>query len=636
VPVKDFKMAGTSEIYRNVLGTDLSQCVENSKILVVGAGGIGCELLKNLVLTGFKDIEVIDLDTIDVSNLNRQFLFQKRHVGKSKAQVARESALRFNPDASITARHDNVMSSEYGVDYFKQFNVVLNALDNRAARNHVNRMCLAADVPLVESGTAGYLGQATVIKKGVTECYECQPKPTQKTFPGCTIRNTPSEPIHCIVWAKHLFNQLFGEADADEEVSPDTEDPEAVGEAGEKAVQNKEKEGVAGGIERASTRAWAEEIGYNPLRLFNKLFNEDIKYLLSMDKLWRKRKPPVPLGWEAIQTEFHNEEKETDNGLQDQRVWSPGECATIFSHSVDTLKQQLLARGEDLVWDKDDPASMDFVTSAANIRAHIFSIPVRSRFDVKAMAGNIIPAIATTNAIISGVIVMQALNILNGKLDKCKTIYLNRQPNPRKKLLVPCCLVPPNPKCYVCAAKPEVTVFVNTKTLTVKTLEEKILKERFGMVAPDVEIDDGKGSILISSEEGETEENLPKTLSEFHVGNSTRLKADDFLQNYQLVLNIKHRDNLENDAEFEVEGDVPAPRPLSPEPGPSAEPEEKQANAAAGENEEVMIVDEPAPSRKRKAEETQPEVEEQLEKSAKRAKVTNSPEGGGDDGVIVL
>jgi len=66
-------------------------------------------------------------------------------------------------------------------------------------------------------------------------------------------------------------SQLFGEADADEEVSPDTEDPEAVGEAGEKAVQNKEKEGVAGGIERASTRAWAEEIGYNPLRLFNKV-----------------------------------------------------------------------------------------------------------------------------------------------------------------------------------------------------------------------------------------------------------------------------------------------------------------------------------------------------------------------------
>ena len=78
----------------------------------------------------------------------------------------------------------------------------------------------------VESGTAGYLGQVTVIRKGKTECYECTPKPHQKTFPGCTIRNTPSEPIHCIVWSKHLFNQLFGESDPDEDVSPDNEDPE--------------------------------------------------------------------------------------------------------------------------------------------------------------------------------------------------------------------------------------------------------------------------------------------------------------------------------------------------------------------------------------------------------------------------
>jgi ubiquitin-like 1-activating enzyme E1 B len=85
-------------------------------------------------------------------------------------------------------------------------------------------MCLAAGVPLIESGTAGYNGQVEVKKysiqncnpykivnfqqviiKGQTECYECQPKQATKSYPGCTIRNTPSEPIHCIVWAKHLF-----------------------------------------------------------------------------------------------------------------------------------------------------------------------------------------------------------------------------------------------------------------------------------------------------------------------------------------------------------------------------------------------------------------------------------------------
>lgn len=108
----------------------------------------------------------------------------------------------------------------------------MNALDNRRARFHVNRMCLAANIPLIESGSAGYFGQVEVILKGKTMCYECLPKPPQRTYPGCTIRNTPSEPIHCIVWAKHLFNQLFGEDDPDQDVSPDTADPEAAGDAG--------------------------------------------------------------------------------------------------------------------------------------------------------------------------------------------------------------------------------------------------------------------------------------------------------------------------------------------------------------------------------------------------------------------
>ena len=64
-----------------------AQKLKDSKVLVVGAGGIGSELLKNLVLSGFSYIEIIDLDTIDVSNLNRQFLFRKQHIGKSKSMV---------------------------------------------------------------------------------------------------------------------------------------------------------------------------------------------------------------------------------------------------------------------------------------------------------------------------------------------------------------------------------------------------------------------------------------------------------------------------------------------------------------------------------------------------------------------
>ncbi|KAK6320345.1 hypothetical protein J4Q44_G00094520 [Coregonus suidteri] len=581
---------------RKELADSLSAC----RVLVVGAGGIGCELLKNLVLTGFKNIEVIDLDTIDVSNLNRQFLFQKKHVGKSKAQVAKESVLQFCPTANITAYHDSIMNPDYNVEFFRNFMLVMNALDNRAARNHVNRMCLAADIPLIESGTAGYLGQVTVIKKGLTECYECQPKPTQKTFPGCTIRNTPSEPIHCIVWAKYLFNQLFGEEDADQEVSPDTADPELSWNPADTEARATASD-QDGDIKRVSTKDWARSTGYDAVKLFNKLFKDDIQYLLTMDKLWKKRKAPLPLDWLEIQ-KLACPQEVTGTGLKDQQVLGVAGYSQLFSRSVETLRSMLADKGDgaELVWDKDDPPAMDFVTAAANLRMHIFSMNMKSRFDIKSMAGNIIPAIATTNAVIAGLIVLEALKILSGDVEQCRTIFLNKQPNPRKKLLVPCALDPPSANCYVCASKPEVTVKLNVHKTLVLALQDKILKEKFGMVAPDVQIEDGKGTILISSEEGETEANNSKFLSDFGIRNGSRLQVDDFLQDYTLLVNVIHCEDLEKDVEFEVVGDAPDKAPTPP----SAQEEDKNvangnkdsaepstSSKAPAEQDDVLIVD---------------------------------------------
>ena len=168
------------------------------QILVVGAGGIGCELVKNLVLSGFLDITMIDLDTIDYSNLNRQFLFRKEHVGRSKCEVAREAVLRFPHDDGlrITAHHGNIKESRFDLDFFKTFSIVLNALDNVDARRHVNRCCLAAAVPLIESGTTGYLGQARAIIKGRSSCCERRrgPNPRPSRRPSLAREGSPPPP----------------------------------------------------------------------------------------------------------------------------------------------------------------------------------------------------------------------------------------------------------------------------------------------------------------------------------------------------------------------------------------------------------------------------------------------------------
>ncbi|KAI9300646.1 hypothetical protein BJ944DRAFT_272708 [Cunninghamella echinulata] len=461
-----------------ILGNDLYSKVASSHILMVGAGGIGCELLKNLVLSGFKSFVIIDLDTIDISNLNRQFLFQKQHVKKAKAHVAKESALRFNPNVKIESIQADIKNKEFNVAWFKQFTMVLNALDNLDARKHVNAMCLAANIPLIESGTTGYLGQSYVIKKGITECFDCHPKPTPTTYPVCTIRSTPSAPIHCIVWAKsYLFNQLFGNSEDDEAFEQEKSDENAQ----ELEALSRETEALKKIKEAMGTSHYSQQV-------FDKVFKSDIERLLTMEDMWKNRKKPTPLDYEQLskgrEVELSNDVTSDDsnaksfNGLQDQKVWTIGESFDVFRSSVTRLSERLQSLQAEksngiLVFDKDDDDALQFVTSAANLRARIFNIQEKSLFEVKSMAGNIIPAIATTNAIIAGVVVMKAFDVLRGSIATIQRTYLatvSRQP----RLLVQEQPSEPNPDCQVCQAT-GVVLKVNLEKATLRNMIEDVL-----------------------------------------------------------------------------------------------------------------------------------------------------------------
>ncbi|CAD5220184.1 unnamed protein product [Bursaphelenchus okinawaensis] len=525
-----------------------------SRLLVVGAGGIGCELLKNLVIAGFVNIEVIDLDTIDVSNLNRQFLFRKEHVGKPKAQVAAEAVKKMRPEINIVHHHDSIFSPRFDRDYFKSFKVVLNALDNAAARRHVNRICITTGTPLIDGGTAGYLGQCRVIQRGKTECYDCVDHPPQRTFAGCTIRNTPSEFIHCIMWSKALFSQLYGDADPDDDVAPYEEEERKEGEETKTSPDD-----AKGDLSKSqmNTRAFATKHDYNPKLLYDKLFVRDIEYLLRMENLWKDRRPPEPFRIDDMNAV---PEGSTEREWKTNEMWPIEKWVQIFAESLEKLTlrfKEAQQTNKILSWDKDDEDALNFVAACSNIRSHVFGINGKSVFDVKSMAGNIIPAIATTNAIIAGMMVVETYKVLGDRPDTIQSMtYLQTKPNFRGKIFVNECSTGPNPNCYVCADQHEASVRVNVEKMTVKTFVNSVITHGLGFLEPDV-TDMLSGRIVYSSEDGMVKSIENSTLESLNVKHGAQLDCDDFRQHLNIKVFIVHDPNQESE-EYKIENNTPS------------------------------------------------------------------------------
>ena len=155
-----------------VFGLDFQTRIANSKHFLVGAGAIGCEMLKNWAMIGVGSgadgsITVTDMDTIEKSNLNRQFLFRPKDVSNPKSSAAVSAILEMNPELKghITAYQDRVGAETehiFNEKFWSNLDVVTNALDNVDARRYVDRRCVYFRKPLLESGTLGTKGNSQV------------------------------------------------------------------------------------------------------------------------------------------------------------------------------------------------------------------------------------------------------------------------------------------------------------------------------------------------------------------------------------------------------------------------------------------------------------------------------------------
>lgn len=146
--------------------------LREARVLVIGAGALGNEVLKNLALLGVGNVVVVDMDRIEESNLTRSVLFRSGDEGKFKAQAAAEAAMEIYPAQRAIGLVQNVLSG-VGLGYFRWANVVVGALDNREARVFVNQACAQVGRPWIDGGIDVLNGIVRGFAPPSSACYEC-------------------------------------------------------------------------------------------------------------------------------------------------------------------------------------------------------------------------------------------------------------------------------------------------------------------------------------------------------------------------------------------------------------------------------------------------------------------------------
>jgi ubiquitin-like 1-activating enzyme E1 B len=257
-----------------------------------------------------------------------------------------------------------------------------------------------------------------------------------------------------------------------------------------------------------------------PQMLFDKVFNADIERLRSVEDMWTSRRAPEPLKYDTVLAQANDAIADKKAVLDDdQRVWSLEESLVVFNDSLDRLSKKILELKKNkapedpeptISFDKDDIDTLDFVTASANIRSHIFGIDKKSRFDTKQMAGNIIPAIATTNAIVAGLCVLQSFKVLKGEYNKSKEVFLT--PFASARLLAPDRSREPNPDCPVCSVY-FTSVVADLSRATLKDFVDEIVKSKLGYEGKEFVVNNDVGTLVECFEDGD-DENLPKKLTE--------------------------------------------------------------------------------------------------------------------------
>lgn len=472
-----------------IFGYEIQQKLHNLNVFMIGAGALGCEFLKEFALMGIsikgKTI-VTDNDNIEISNLNRQFLFRRENVGSSKSKTACEVVRKMNSEYICHDFQSRVGQENIHIFDSKFWNaqdIVINAVDNVHARKYIDSMCTWYGKPLIDSGTLGTKAHVQMIVPHVTSCYNDTQDPPEESIPMCTLRNFPALIEHCIEWGRDHFNGYFTNVvkDAHRLLEDSSGFYTDLKKEGNTSFQLEKLMAIKKIIEVARTRSFDKCIELAVER-FTENYDHSIKQLLHSfppeyvnpdgSKFWSgSKRVPSPITYNAHDSvhfsfvsnyaiilarclsitasslhyirqfsdsikirEFvpknlkiqvnENEPVEVSMGKDDEnQISSLINELSLYDKSVYDSNS---FKAEEFEKDDDENGHIDFITATSNLRARNYRIAEADRQKTKMIAGKIIPAIATTTAAITGLVALQIYTLLQtNEISYMKNAFMN-------------------------------------------------------------------------------------------------------------------------------------------------------------------------------------------------------------------
>ncbi|GAX24284.1 hypothetical protein FisN_4Lh013 [Fistulifera solaris] len=473
---------------RCILGDDIVDTLQSKQLFIVGAGAIGCELLKNLAsmgvgTKGHGKVYLTDMDTIEKSNLSRQLLFRDNDIGDFKSAAAQKAACRFFRDIRIESHTSRVGSGERTpfdeAFWSNRVDVVLNALDNVEARMFMDEQCVKYSKALVDAGTMGSKGNVQVVVPDQSESYASSVDPPEPSIAVCTLKNFPYAIAHTIQWARDLFDGLFQRrCDRSNQLLEKTKGTsiddiviKLLSDSSEEAAQEiaveVKEDLLALSIDadkdlKSLVLNWAATMA---VQFFLVAPRNLIKEhpLGSRDEdgeaFWTgTRRPPRELSFcpeengvdqnvinanlvdfvrEAARLRFETITGKASAGLDS--MFTSEDASSILSvyyeqyrsaaddivESETSAEESLRATLDDarsllsdkkmstIDFQKDDETNghVAFVNAASNLRAICYGIPPVDQMETRRVAGNIVPAMITTTALVSGLSCIELLKL---------------------------------------------------------------------------------------------------------------------------------------------------------------------------------------------------------------------------------